>query len=246
MKKKTNVLLITSDQQHWNTLGAFNSEISTPNLDRLVRDGTTFNRAYCPNPTCTPSRASIITGMYPSWHGAWSLGTKLFEDVPTVGDVLQNHGYVTSLIGKAHFQPLARTDAYESIECQPILRDLSFWQNFRGPWYGFRHVETARMHANEAHAGGHYGLWMERKGLKNWRDYFLDYGVPGKRREWSWDLPQEFHYTTWTAERTVDYIRQHVRERRPFFCWSSFHDPHPPYLVPEPWASMYDPADMPI
>lgn len=75
--KKPNILLITSDQQHWDTIGAFNSELHTPNLDRLVREGTTFNRAYCPNPTCTPSRASIITGMYPSQHGAWTLGTKL-------------------------------------------------------------------------------------------------------------------------------------------------------------------------
>jgi arylsulfatase A-like enzyme len=46
--KKPNILLITSDQQHWNTIGAFNREISTPNLDRLVKEGTTFTRAYCP------------------------------------------------------------------------------------------------------------------------------------------------------------------------------------------------------
>ena len=40
--KRPNILLITSDQQHWDTIGAFNSEISTPNLDRLVKEGTTF------------------------------------------------------------------------------------------------------------------------------------------------------------------------------------------------------------
>ncbi len=84
--KKPNILLITSDQQHWNTIGAWNPEIQTPNLDRLVREGTAFDRAYCPNPTCTPSRASIITGMYPSQHGAWTLGTKLLEDRHTVGE----------------------------------------------------------------------------------------------------------------------------------------------------------------
>ncbi len=59
---RPNVLFITSDQQHWTTLGALNPNIKTPNLDRLVARGTLFNRAYCPNPTCTP----IITGMYPS------------------------------------------------------------------------------------------------------------------------------------------------------------------------------------
>ena len=81
-----NILLITSDQQHYNTLGIRNPEIHTPNLDRLAREGTLFNRAYCSNPTCTPSRASIITGLYPSQHGAWSLGTKLPEQVPALGD----------------------------------------------------------------------------------------------------------------------------------------------------------------
>src|SRR5690625_5339843 len=108
--ERPNILLITSDQQHFDTIGAFNSEISTPNLDRLVEGGTTFKRAYCPNPTCTPTRASIITGMHPSQHGAWTLGTKLPENIETLGDQLQKEDYRTALIGKAHFQPLSSTE----------------------------------------------------------------------------------------------------------------------------------------
>ena len=57
-----NILLITSDQQHYNTIGINNPEIETPNLDRLASQGMLFSRAYCPNPTCTPTRASLITG----------------------------------------------------------------------------------------------------------------------------------------------------------------------------------------
>lgn len=104
---RPNILLITSDQQHYSTLGSVNDRIKTPALDRLCSEGVRFDRAYCPNPTCTPSRASIITGMYPSQHGAWALGTKLFEDVPRITDMLKQAGYFTALIGKAHFQPLA-------------------------------------------------------------------------------------------------------------------------------------------
>ena len=52
-KKKPNFHLITSDQQHWNTLGSLNPEIKTPALDRLAAQGTLFNRSYCVNPTCT-------------------------------------------------------------------------------------------------------------------------------------------------------------------------------------------------
>ena len=145
MRQKPNFLLITSDQQHWTTLGVLNTKIKTPNLDRLAQEGARFSRAYCPNPTCTPTRASLITGMYPSAHGAWTLGTKLAEDVPTLGEYLRPAGYRSFLIGKAHFQPLASTTQQSSIECQPLLRDLEFWRTFNAqhtPWYGFDHVET--------------------------------------------------------------------------------------------------------
>ncbi len=246
---RPNILLITSDQQHHSTLGAANSRIQTPALDRLAREGARFERAYCPNPTCTPTRASILTGMYPSQHGAWSLGTKLFEDVPTVSEALTRNGYQTSLIGKAHFQPLATAPGMESIECQPLLRDLDFWRGFHGPWYGFSHVETARMHADESHAGQHYALWLEEQGLANWRDYFEPWPPdPKASRAYKdgrvWRLPESLHYSVWTAERTIDRLEHAAQTGAPFFIWASFHDPHPPYLVPEPWASMYDPDDM--
>jgi arylsulfatase A-like enzyme len=246
MNSAPNILLITSDQQHWNTLGIDNPKIKTPALDRLAREGTVFDRAYCNNPVCSPSRSTIITGLYPSWHHCWTIGVKLPEDVPTVGDVFQKHGYATTLVGKAHFQPLASTPEQESLECQPKLRDLDFWRKFQGPWYGFQHIELARNHADESHAGQHYGAWMEDKGLKNWKDYFVPWPAEGKehKRSGSWDLPEEFHYTTWTAERTIADIEKQTKVGKPFFLWSSFHDPHPPYLVSEPWASMYRPEDM--
>jgi len=251
---RPNILLITSDQQHWNTLGATNPRIRTPALDRLAAGGTRFDRAYCCNPVCSPSRASIITGLYPAWHHCWTIGVKLPEDVPTIGDIFMREGCATALVGKAHFQPLASRPGSESVECQPTLRDLDFWRNFKDPWYGFETVELARNHGDESHVGQHYAIWMEENGLKNWKDYFQPWPPPPKapsnagkyweRKNRSWNLPEEFHYTKWTGERTIANIEKAVAEERPFFLWSSFHDPHPPYIVPEPWASMYDPDDM--
>lgn len=245
--KKPNILLITSDQQHWNTIGMFNSEISTPNLDRLAREGTTFDRAYCPNPTCTPSRASIITGMYPSQHGAWTLGTKLLEDRHTVGEDFKEAGYKTALIGKAHFQQLRSTEQYPSLESYPLLQDLNFWKHFQEPFYGFDHVELARNHTNESHVGQHYALWMEEKGCKNWRDYFVaPTGTMDPSIAYKWPIPEEYHYNTWIAERTNALLEQFHSEEESFFLWSSFFDPHPEYLVPEPWDSMYDDAELTV
>ena len=187
MTDRPNILFITSDQQHWNTIGATNPEIQTPHLDRLASQGMRCHRAYCPNPTCTPSRASMITGLYPSDHGAWSLGTKLMEDVPTVGQALGRSGYRTSLVGKAHFQPLQETPKYSSLESYPILQDLDFWRRFDEPFYGFDTVRLARNHADEAHVGQHYVIWLEENGCANWRDY---YRSPTGTNVW-WGTPTE-------------------------------------------------------
>ncbi len=248
MANPKNVLLITSDQQHWSTLGSLNPKINTPALDRLCAEGTRYDRTYVPSPVCTPTRASIITGQYPAWHGAWTIGVKLGEDVPTVGETFSHHGYSTSLIGKAHFQPLASVPEQTSLETQPTLKDLDFWGDFTGPWYGFDRIEIARNHADGSHVGQHYGIWMRDKGLPDYEKHFVsveDQHDPAHTpKEHRWDLPEEYHYTTWTGERTIAAIQRDVADERPFFIWSSFHDPHPPYLVPESWASMYDPADM--
>lgn len=242
--RKPNLLLITSDQQHWNTLGAANDEIQTPHLDRLARGGTTFTRAYCPNPTCTPTRASIITGQYPSQHGAWSLGTKLPESARTVGDELQAAGYRTALVGKAHFQPLKGTEEYPSLESYPIMQDLDFWSTFDGPFYGFETVRLARNHADEAHVGQHYALWMERQGCENWRDFYRPPTGNNDRQKHRWLIPEEFHYDNWIAAETVDLLDRYGSAEEPFFLWSSFFDPHPPYLAPDPWHRMYDPREL--
>jgi arylsulfatase A-like enzyme len=239
---RPNILLITSDQQHWSLLGCQTPGLATPHLDRLAAAGTLFERAYAPNPTCTPTRASIITGLYPSQHGAWTLGTKLLEGVHVVGTDFAGAGWRTDLIGKAHFQPLASTPAYTSLESYPIMQDLAFWRGFHGPFYGFEHVELARMHADEGHVGQHYAIWMEERGAPDWRKWFR--GPTGTRepREGAWEIPHELHYNSWIADRVEARLARHAQAREPFFMWASFFDPHPPYLVPEPWASMYDPA----
>jgi arylsulfatase A-like enzyme len=239
---RPNILLITSDQQHGNTLGCLNPELRTPCLDRLAAQGMLFTRAYCPNPTCTPTRASIITGQYPSQHGAWALGTKLPETATTIGDILDEAGYRTALIGKAHFQPLYGSEEFPSLEAYPILQDLEFWRNFSGPFYGFRHVELARNHVDEAHVGQHYALWMEDNGLKDWRRYFQPPTGNAPKQRHHWPLPERFHYNTWIAERTNARLERYAARRENFFLWASFFDPHPGYLAPAPWDTMYDPG----
>lgn len=238
---KPNFIIITSDQQHYNTIGAFNSEIKTPFLDRLCAEGTVFQRAYCSNPTCTPSRASIITGKYPSRHGAWALGTKLPENENTLGDELLKNGYKTALVGKAHFQPLASTDSYTSIESRQVLGDLEFWKRFREKFYGFEHVRLLRNHAAEPHVGQHYALWLEEKGCNGWEKYFFrPKGTMHKKIRCKWSIPEELHYNRFICEEACSLLDKYKQEKQNFFMWISFPDPHPPYMVPKPWDTMYD------
>lgn len=234
-----NVLLITSDQQRWDTLGALNSAISTPNLDRLAQRGILFERAYTVNPVCTPSRCSLLTGQYPSRHGCFHVGTSLPEDYgPTVADRFADAGYSTSLIGKAHFQACKDPASPESA---PHVHDLDHFDDWHGPYFGFDHAELVIGHTSEPHASGmHYGAWLRRQGV-DLSTYFdiHDYDHFGP-----WALPEHQHGSTWVADRSIAAIDRAQQQDRPFFLWSSFQDPHNPYVVPEPWASQYDPASM--
>jgi arylsulfatase A-like enzyme len=243
---RLNILLITSDQQHWNTLGFLNPEVRTPHLDRLAREGTACTRAYCPNPTCSPTRASMITGMYPSQHGCWSLGTKLPESAHTFGQDLTAAGFRTALIGKAHFQPLRGTEEFPSLEAYPVLQDLDFWRGYHGPFYGFERVELARNHADEAHVGQHYVLWMLEQGFTDWPACFQKPTGTAEKQYGRWNLPEEFHYDRWIAERTCALMEEYRERDESFLLWASFFDPHPPYLVPEPWDTLYDPEALTV
>lgn len=267
--QQPNFLFITSDQHYWMRMGYNDPTVKTPNLDRLARSGTIFDRAYTCNPVCTPTRASMITGLYPSQHGAYALGTKLPETVPTIGNYLKELGYQSTLVGKAHFMPLEGNATYPSLEAYPVLQDLYFWRKYKGPFYGFDHVELARPHGDESHVGQHYAIWMEEKLKKEgrspdeWKSWFRkpdqskfensnaamrkimeENAAIGKTQYGAWNIPEDYHLNAWIASQTIENLNKAQKTGKPFFIWASFFDPHPPYLVSEPWASMYKPEDM--
>jgi uncharacterized sulfatase len=236
-----NILLITSDQHHFRALGKLNSHIKTPNLDRLANEGMLFERGYTVNPVCTPSRVSILTGHYPSKHGCYHVGTSLPEDYqPTISSQLANAGYYTALLGKAHFNACLDPNSFEA---RPNVEDLDKFRSWDGPFYGFQHAKLLIGHTSEVHASGmHYGAWLEDQGIKR-SDYF---GIHGYNEYGTWSLPEDKHGSRWIADETIDAINAAQEESKPFFLWSSFQDPHNPYVVPEPWASMYDPKTIPL
>jgi choline-sulfatase len=102
--KQPNILIVCSDQHSVHVSGSYgNKIISTPNLDRLSREGTQFDAAYCNCPLCVPSRMSFLSGLYPFKCDVLNNGCILDSRIPTFPYLLGGAGYHTVLSGRMHF-----------------------------------------------------------------------------------------------------------------------------------------------
>jgi arylsulfatase A-like enzyme len=211
-----NILMIITDQQRYDTLGCYgNDAVSTPNLDRVAKEGVRFDHCYVNNTLCVPSRASILTGKPLPGHGVYKLHDLMPHDQVMFPEHLQHLGYRTALFGKLHVS--GRLEEAER----------------RHPHDGYDLYEycldPAGLHFDSPLNS--YAKWLYHRDPS-----FHDRVVrEGKRLE---HVPAELHYSTWAAEGAASFIRNTPQER-PFFCKLSFFDPHDPYLdYPEEAASL--------
>jgi arylsulfatase A-like enzyme len=98
-----NILFILTDDQRWDALGlAGNKHLKTPHIDRLGREGVHFKNAFCTTSLCSPSRASILSGLYAHAHGVTNNFTEYPAELKSFPAVLQATGYDTAYFGKWH------------------------------------------------------------------------------------------------------------------------------------------------
>ncbi|MBK1879857.1 sulfatase family protein [Pelagicoccus mobilis] len=244
-KKRPNILLITTDQQRADHVGLGGlTHVETPNMDRIGRMGAHFERAYTVSPICVPTRVSLLTGQYPSSHGAYSIGVTADPFPATLfTKALRDSGYYLSLFGKSHF--VARPDE----ECHisgGYDTDDSFYQNGPTPYLDFHEFEGSTGHTINTVPSMHYKAFLEKAGA-DYKKWFPQMS-PGYDHEvcGPWDIPEKFHDTTWVADLTEGFIERRKDAGEPWFCWASFQDPHEPFVCPEPWYSSVSDENLPI
>ena len=244
------ILLILCDQLNARVLGCYGGPVATPNIDRIAREGVLFTDATCPTPFCSPTRASIVSGMYPHAHGITY--NVMRRDYPAVKSpptqeglktsdvtterILHAAGYATHHYGKWHLldDDLAYyTDMYtehgayarEMGETFAAVRqkDGSQWMD----WYGWAlPVEVAPSFQQAVQAA------RSRWGQPRYLEFVAEMG--------RLTLPVEQNFDVRVADKTIERI-QSLRDK-PFMITCSFNAPHDPNVVPSPYYEMFDPA----
>ena len=243
--QRPNILILYTDQQRWDALGANgNSEIETPHLDRLAAAGVSFDHCFVQNPVCMPSRVSFLTGQYPSTLGLSHMGVPVPADAPTLPRLLRNYGYYSGQIGKLHFLPHANRD-----HRQPH------------PAYGFDHLEISDEPGSYHDA---YRAWVaaqapeeldhislgeapssiEWKRIMNIRDGIAHPEERFVKRALASRCRSELTHTAFVAEQTMEFLTRH--RDGPFLCVAGFYSPHDPWVAPQEFLDLYDPAALTV
>ena len=210
--ERPNVIILFADDLGFSDIGCFGGEIETPNLDRLATGGVRFTQFYnCAR--CCPSRASLLTGLYPHQTG---IGLMVYNDYGegylgnlndrcvTIGEVLKQAGYQTMFVGKWH--------SGHAPESRPEVR-------------GFGRVTGVYPHIDS--------YWKVLKGCDIYRDGEIL--IPaGENPVNPYHRDQEFYTTDFFTDVALDYINQvRTRPEKPFLLHLCYNAPHFPLEAPE-------------
>ena len=220
MQKKPNVLFIITDDQRFDTINALgNSEIITPNLDRLAQRGTSFVRAHIAGGTCgavcMPSRAMVLSGRNP-FH-LEELGGNIPPEHKTLAETFKNNGYETIGLGKWHNG------------CPAYAR--SFTQGakiFFGGMWDHWNVPTCR-----------YDPTGEYDNVINFVVDFYSDNHPQSQHCDEFDPGK--HSSTLLTDAAIDLLNENAGKDKPFFMYLAYLAPHDPRTMPDSFREMYDP-----
>ncbi|HLO45735.1 MAG TPA: arylsulfatase [Leadbetterella sp.] len=204
-ESRPNVILIMVDDMGYSDLGIYGSEIATPNLDKLARQGLRLREFYN-NSICAPTRASLLTGQYQHKAGVGyfdvNLGLPAYQgflnkESLTLGEVFRSGGYSTLLSGKWH-----------------VGDDSLSWPKQRGfdKFYGILKGGANYFNTKPLYIGGQSGYPVTL--LKdNVRQYPAD---------------DSYYFTDEIGKNAIEFLQEQNNEKKPFFLYLAFTAPHWP------------------
>ncbi|WP_254864278.1 sulfatase-like hydrolase/transferase [Halovivax gelatinilyticus] len=229
-----NVLLLLSDQERYDVSAPAGPPVETPAIDRLAADGMRFTRAVTPISICTSARASLLTGQFPHGHGMVNncheedaLRVNLDPDLPTFSEQLAGGGYDLTYTGKWH---VGRDQTPED--------------------FGFSYLGGSDVHHDDIDED--FARYRDEEigiplGEVEFSDAVYTRGGEGSLVAATTPVDVEATRAYFLARRTIEAIEAHAAggdDSVPFFHRADFYGPHHPYVVPEPYASMYDPDEV--
>ena len=217
--RKLNVLFIAVDDLR-PEFGAYGSKyIHSPNLDRLAKQGVTFDSAYCQQAVCSPSRSSLMTGTRPDTTKVWDLVTHFrtaIPDVVTLPQHFKQNGYFVQGMGKLYH------GGYDDPQSWSVP-----WSNPKVKAFGLPENE-ARQKASQAQKKQASGDGNEE-------------GARGPAFEGA-DVPDNTFHDGALAEMAVKTLGEMAKKNQPFWLGVGFTKPHLPFVAPKKYWDLYDPA----
>lgn len=223
-----NVLFLFTDQQRWDSLSCYGGNADTPAVDSLAARGTRFDRAYTPTAICTPARTAIVSGRRPGQTGvsanvgkSWTEHPKKVVDEYCFPNRLAEAGYAVDLVGKSHFG------------CD--LEKMGFTgTHFPGAHQALNHPA--------------YREYLTDRGLPQYDENALERLVPDPevgRLDAALDpRPVEASFPRFLANRAIERLERFAKEGTPFHLGVHFFGPHRPYIVPQEYYELYNPAEI--
>ncbi len=228
-KHKYNVLFIAVDdlRPQLNCCGYKN--IHSPNLDRLAARGLLFNRAYCQQAVCSPSRTSLLTGLRPESVGVTDLNTHFREnkpDVVTLPQHFKNNGYYTRSFGKIY---------HPGLDDPLSWSDSSWWSRFPDKYNYQDSLIDAQIRKSFDKFYAHFQLIS-----KNMSEGEKLEAMRKKPRGPSWAAPDVPDTMLADGECASEVIRMINKIKdRPFFIAAGFRKPHLPFVAPKRYYDLY-------
>lgn len=223
----------------------------TPNIDNLATEGVSFQRAYCQNPVCTPSRCSIMTGWYPHTHGHRTMHYMLHPEhgEPNLLAILKQAGYFVWWGGKNDLTPAQQwsnkdlgKDLYCDVRFQPTREDWQRW--YRAPTIqgtDYRGKPSSDTYYSFMQGRLYSGAELEAMHVP------ADDEEPETREQGDVDAAPDYGDSDWgNVLGAIDFIRNWDKSNeQPLCIYLPLNFPHPDYGVEEPFFSIIDRSKVP-